>query len=102
MEFGYVCGRTYGLEDRLDGSWLRVWTHVTWLTKLDKGLDKGLTELTYKENTPCVNTYICLYVCALVTTLVRLYTRLRARLGPGYSGGPGYKDVQRASTRATG
>ena len=30
-EFGYVCGRTYGLEDGLDRSWLRVWTHVTWL-----------------------------------------------------------------------
>ena len=38
-EFGYVCGRTYGSEDGLDGSWLRVWTHVTWLAELDEGLD---------------------------------------------------------------
>ena len=38
-EFGYVCGRMYGSEDRLDGSWLRVWTHVTWLAELDQGLD---------------------------------------------------------------
>ena len=39
-EFGYVYGRTYELEDGLDGSWLRVWTHVTWLAKLDEGLDR--------------------------------------------------------------